>query len=239
MKVIGAGFGRTGTLSMKAALEQLGFGPCYHMVEVFEHPEDVAVWEAAAFGKPVDWHQIFDRYPSSVDWPACAFYEPLMQLYPDAKVLLTVRDSEKWYESVRETIYQRSRSGEGLRGVFMSIAFNVVSLIRPALKRQIRMIRKLIWEDTFDNRFEDKAWAISVYEQHNERVKQIVPADCLLVFDVKQGWEPLCAFLGVEVPKDTPFPHLNDRASFGSIGPLIGRRRNDRTHRKDESPAPV
>jgi sulfotransferase family protein len=217
VKVIGAGFGRTGTLSTKAALEQLGFGPCYHMVEVFSHPKHLAVWEAAAFGRPVDWHEIFDHYPASVDWPACAFYEPLMQLYPDAKVLLTVRDSDKWYESVRETIYRLSQRGKGLRGAAMNALFSVASLIRPSLKRQIRMVRKLIWEDTFNNRFEDRAYAIGVYEQHNERVKTSVPAHRLLVFDVKQGWEPLCTFMGIEVPKDTPFPHLNDRASFGRL----------------------
>ena len=217
MKVIGAGFGRTGTLSTKAALEQLGFGPCYHMVEVFSHADHAAVWEAAASGENVDWHGIFDHYPSSVDWPACSFYEPLMQLYPDAKVLLTVRDPDTWYEGVRETIYGLSHRAGGPLGAAKEALFSGVSLLRPSLKRQIRMVRKLIWEGTFHNRFEDRAYAIGVYEQHNERVKTIVPAHRLLVFDVKQGWEPLCAFLGVDVPKDTPFPHLNDRANFGRI----------------------
>ena len=110
LKIIGAGFGRTGTLSLKVALEELGFSPCYHMIEVFERPADIAVWEAAALGKPIDWKALFAGYQATVDWPACIFYKELMQVYPDAKVLLTVRNPENWYESANSTIFQmRSR----------------------------------------------------------------------------------------------------------------------------------
>ena len=105
LKVIGAGFGRTGTKSLKQALEDLGFGPCYHMVEAFAHPEHVPVWEAAAQGEPVEWEDIFRGYQSAVDWPAAAFYAQLMARYPDARVILTVRDPDRWYESVLNTLY--------------------------------------------------------------------------------------------------------------------------------------
>src|SRR5579884_3535914 len=106
LKIIGAGFGRTGTLSVKAALEELGFGPCYHMIEVFQHPDHLLQWEAATRGEAIDWRKLLEGYQAAVDWPACSFYKQLMEIYPDAKVLLTVRDPEKWYESVISTIYQ-------------------------------------------------------------------------------------------------------------------------------------
>lgn len=194
LKVIGAGFGRTGTLSLKNALEHLGFGPCYHMTELFSHPEADEQWAAIARGEPVDLNALFAGYQASVDWPACAVYRELMQLYPEAKVLLSVRDPEKWYESARNTIYHVAD--------------------RKLLSPHARMIDTLIWEGTFHGRFEDKDYAIAVFQRHNEEVKQLVPAAKLLVYDVKEGWEPLCAFLGVAVPVDTPFPHLNDREEF-------------------------
>jgi hypothetical protein len=197
LKVIGAGFGRTGTLSIKHALEELGFGPCYHMTELFDKPGVDAQWDAIVRGEPVDWNTVFKGYQATVDWPACTFYKELMQAYPDAKVLLTVRDPEKWYESVTNTIYRVSR-------------------LNPdhALTTHGRMVNALIWQGTFDNRLEDKDYAITVFLRHIEEVKQYAPAEKLLVYNVKEGWEPLCAFLEVEVPAGRPFPHDNDRASF-------------------------
>jgi len=109
IKVIGAGFGRNGTLSLKQALETLGFGKCYHMAEVFQHPEHVPVWRAAAHGKSVDWDAVFDGYQASVDWPSCSFWQEQMARYPDAKVVLSERDPERWYESVMNTIYPDPR----------------------------------------------------------------------------------------------------------------------------------
>jgi hypothetical protein len=105
MKVIGAGFGRTGTMSLKVALEELGFGPCYHMIELFEHPEHVERWEAAVGGEPVDWEELFSGYQVTVDWPGAAFYKELSERYPEARVILTVRDPERWYESAWNTIF--------------------------------------------------------------------------------------------------------------------------------------
>jgi Sulfotransferase domain len=200
MKLIGASFPRLGTLSTKAALEQLGLGPCYHFLTQFERPQDIDVWQAAAEGKPVDWTAFFADFQSAVDWPASRFYKQLMALYPDAKVLLNVRDPEAWYESMLKTVYPASRMG----------------LSAPAesiLGRMGRMIDTLSWQPLFHGRFEDKPYALSVFERHNQEVQDYVPADRLLVWDVKEGWEPLCRFLGVAVP-DTPFPHLHDTETF-------------------------
>lgn len=195
LKIIGAGFGRTGTLSTKNALEELGFRPCYHMTELFQRPDAAEQWQAIVAGTPADWDAVFTGYQATVDWPACTYYKELMQVYPEAKVLLSVRDPEKWYESVISTIYVTSRSN-------------------LAHSPHGRMINTLIWEETFDGKFEDKDYAIAVFHRHNEEVKQHVPPEKLLVYNVKEGWEPLCAFLGVEIPADTPFPMLNDRANF-------------------------
>ena len=194
MKVIGAGFGRTGTMSLKVALEELGIGPCYHMIEVFEHPEHVSLWEAAIRGEPLDWEKIFGSYQAAVDWPTAAFYNDLMKVYPHAKVLLTIRDPEKWYESTKNTLYP---TGDA-----------------PEPSPIMRMATKLVWEQTFDGNFEDRRYAIEVFKRHNEEVKKHVPPERLLVYEVKEGWKPLGEFLGVEIPEEKPFPHLNDTEAF-------------------------
>ena len=207
---IGAGFGRTGTMSVKVALEELGFGPCYHMTEVFANPEHVELWEAAARGEPFDWGEVFRDYRATVDWPGAAFYEELMERYPDAKVILTVRDPERWYESARDTIYAIQKTAT-------SPLFSLGALFVPRIKRMRRaalMAADLAWEGMFDGRFEDRRHAIEVFERWNEEVKERVPHDKLLVYEVHEGWVPLCEFLGVGVPKDKPFPHLNDAESF-------------------------
>lgn len=206
VKVIGAGFGRTGTLSVKAALEELGFAPCYHMREVFEHPDDAAVWKAAAEGEAVDWHSVLDRYQAAVDWPVCAFYKELMWAYPEAKVLLTVRDPERWYESAAATIHNVQRR--------FSRMPRVMRRFLPAITNVGQMISAVVWDGTFHGNFQDKDEAIAIFNRHNEEVQRYVPAKRLLVYTVKEGWEPLCAFLGVEVPANQPFPHLNDRENF-------------------------
>lgn len=209
MKVIGAGFGRTGTTSLQAALEQLGFGSCYHMTEVFKNPEHADVWLAAWRGEPVDWNGFLGDYESAVDWPACAFYRELMERYPDAKVLLSVRDPERWYESTRSTIYELSAVLPRSPIARAILALIFLAVFGAPVKR--RMSDEIIWEGTFDGRFEDRTYATQIFEQHNEEVKRRVPQDRLLVYEVKEGWGPLCEFLGVPEP-DEPFPRLNDAA---------------------------
>jgi hypothetical protein len=194
LEVIGAGFGRTGTMSLKVTLEELGFDPCYHMIELFEHPEHVKRWEAAVRGeKPVDWDEMFAGYRATVDWPGAAFYKELTQRYPEAKVILTVRDPDRWYESARNTI------------------FNLQGAASP---RAPRMAMELASKRGFDADVEDRERMIEAINRWNEEVKEFVPAQKLLVYEVKEGWEPLCDFLDVEAPKGKLFPHLNDSDSF-------------------------
>ncbi|MBA3950428.1 MAG: sulfotransferase family protein [Rubrobacter sp.] len=211
MRVIGAGFGRTGTMSLKAALEELGFGPCYHMTELFEHPEHAESWDAARRGEAVDWDGFLGEYDAAVDWPACMFYEELMEEYPDAKVLLSVRDPERWYESTRNTIYELSKIS--VISPLSRPTFRLVGLFVPAIGKVSRMNKKLIWDDTFDGRFEDRDHAEAVFESHNAEVRRKVPPEKLLVYEVKEGWGPLCDFLGVGAP-NKPFPRLNDTAEM-------------------------
>ena len=207
MKVIGAGFGRTGTTSLKAALETLGFGASYRLTEVFKHPEHVAFWEAARRGERVDWEGFFSGYGVAVDWPACTFYGEIMEAFPGAPVILTIRDPDRWYESVRSTIYGIRTLSAGRAP--MRLAFALAGLFAPGVTGIARLADEILWEGTFDGRFEDRSYAIETYKRHNSEVRRQVPPERLLVYDVKEGWAPLGDFLGVEVP-DQPFPHLND-----------------------------
>src|SRR5215210_7163900 len=210
MRVVGAGFGRTGTTSLKAALQELGFGPSYSLSEVFANPEHVGVWEAARrgpAGERVDWEGFLAGYGVAVDWPACSFYEELMEAFPEAFVILTVRDPAPWYESTRSTIHELRRLTTGPLPV--RAAFALAGLFVPGVAGTVRLADRLVWDDTFDGRFEDRARAMEIFERHNEAVGRQVPQERLLVVDVREGWAPLCDFLGVEVP-DEPFPRLNE-----------------------------
>ena len=213
LKIIGAGFGRTGTSSLQAALEQLGFAKCYHMTETMKNPSHAQFWADVFAQKEVDWDAFFVEYQSTVDWPGCTYYKELMEQYPDAKVLLSVRDPEHWYESTRKTIYP----------IRNSLLIKMIELFVPHMRMMNPVITGSIWQGTFDNRFEDKEYAIGVYNRHIEEVKAYVPAERLLVYNVKEGWGPLCRFLSVDVP-DIPFPHLNDRVIMQRAmrwGPVI------------------
>jgi hypothetical protein len=209
LTVIGAGLGRTGTLSLKTALEELGLGPCYHMQEAIQHPDHVPIWESAARGERVDWDRLFGGYRSTVDWPGAAFYEQLMEAYPEAKVILTVRDPDRWYDSARATIY-------GIGRAAASPVFWLLARAFPPVRRFLAlrpMIDAVVWQGAFDGRFEDRQYAIRTFHEWNRRVSERVPADRLLVYEVTEGWAPLCGFLGTPIP-DTPFPHLNDTETF-------------------------
>jgi hypothetical protein len=213
VKVIGAGFGRTGTASLKVALEELGFGPCYHMTEVFANPDHADFWRAAWRGEPVHWDGVLGSYAATVDWPACTFYGELMERHPDAKVLLSVRDPERWYESTRNTIYELSRLSTGSPLARLSFAILSLFVFGTFKTGQGPMTEEIVWQGTFDGRFEDKHHAIEVFNRHNQEVQRRVPQEQLLVYEAKEGWRPLCEFLGVEEPEE-PFPHLNDAAEM-------------------------
>ncbi|MFK3982201.1 sulfotransferase family protein [Micromonospora sp. NPDC050397] len=209
LEIIGAGFGRTGTMSTKEALELLGFGPCHHMTELFRQPASIAGWLRVAEGGPADWDSLYAGYRSTLDWPGAYFWRDLVATYPDARVLLTVRDPDRWYDSVASTIY-RPRSSDPST---LSPAVRRATEERPELLDQPRLAEKLVWQGTFGGRFADRAHAIGVYTAHLAEVRATVPAGRLLEFDPAQGWEPLCSWLGVD-PPDTPFPLLNTGESF-------------------------
>ena len=195
LQVIGAGFSRTGTLTLKAALEQLGFGPCYHMVEVFKNPQAAGWWVDAADGQP-DWTKVFAGYNACVDWPSATFYAQLARAYPDAKVILTERDPEAWFRSTQATIFPNATPP---------------ATDAPFDQMFVKVIARL-----FDSRMRDHDHVIDVFKRHNDTVRQTIPRQRLLVYDVTQGWEPLCRFLGVAVP-DTPLPVLNTTEDFGRM----------------------
>lgn len=209
LEVIGAGLGRTGTMSLKVALERLGFGPCYHMTEVFRNPDHVPLWRAATRGERVDWERVFGGYRSAVDYPEASFYREIMERYPEALVILTVRDPERWYGSARQTIYLGS---EFFDSPFVRLLSRVVPPLRN-VRSAVGMAEDLIWRRDFGGRFEDREFAMEVFRRHNEGVREHVPPERLLVYSVSEGWGPLCDFLGVPVP-DEPFPRLNDAAAF-------------------------
>ena len=200
LKIIGAGLGRTGTLTLKAALEQLGFGPCHHMVEVFARPEQRDFWNRAALGEAVDWEEALGPYRATVDWPSCHFWRQLAQLYPDAKVILTLRDPEKWWDSMNETILRAMSKWQAETNP------------DPAQIEANRFAERIIAEQTFAYDF-SRANVIVAFERHNEAVRQAIPPERLLVYQVSEGWEPLCAFLGVPVPAGA-FPRANSREEF-------------------------
>jgi len=212
LQVIGAGLARTGTMSMKAALTQLGFGRCYHMIDLLGNPQDVPYWEAASRGEAVDWESLFHDCKSTIDYPGCRYYKQYMELYPEAKVVLTVRNPETWYESTRDTVYS-----------VQSRVFDEDGNPRPggspfpgdpALQlRVMQLLRNDMWQGDYQGRFEDRDFVLDFWHDWVADVKASVPADRLLVFQVTEGWGPLCEFLDVPIP-DTPFPRLNDRQAF-------------------------
>ncbi|WP_020380120.1 sulfotransferase family protein [Nocardiopsis potens] len=199
--VIGAGFGRTGTTSLKRALELVGFGPVYHMKELYDRPERLAAWLAARDGRAPA-AAALAGYRAALGWPACAFLDGLLDAHPGAKVVLTTRDPDAWYDSAHRTLY-RSRfdeAGEPRR-------------LTGDTARVAEFAEDLIWRGAFGGRFTDRAHALSVLAAHERRVRESVPAGRLLVFRAEDGWGPLCAFLGVPVP-DAPYPRDNTAAGF-------------------------
>jgi len=209
MKLIGAGMPRTGTLTQKVALEMLGLGPCYHMVDVLADLDQAKLWQRALDGE-APWEQIFDGFNSTVDWPGGYFYRELMDVYPEAKVLLSVRDPQAWERSMRDTVWA-VRHGESLVRLLSSAQAHV----NPQWRGFLEMIDRLVWEGegTFASGHAEPQQLIDTMIRHNREVEENVPPVRLLVWSVEEGWEPLCKFLEVPVPQQ-PFPHVNDRTEF-------------------------
>ena len=191
LELIGAGFGRTGTESMKLALEQLGFGPCHHMKEVLADPEQLRIWRAIARGDPPDWEAAFAGYRAAVDWPSAFFWRELSNVFPKAKVILTVRSSESWHRSMSDTIFKVLAASTDPDSIGL----------------------KLIAERVFGGRFLNRDHAIAVYEKNNAEVQAAFDHHRLLIYRLGDGWEPLCRFLNKPLP-DIPFPRSNSTAEF-------------------------
>ena len=190
LEIIGAGFGRTGTESMKRALEILGYGPCYHMHEVMPHKERYASWISLYNGGPIpDWDKIFSGYRATVDWPAAHFWRELADCYPVAKIILTVRSSESWYASMENTILPIMRDPDETR------------------------LGRAIGLRIFGGQMREREAIIEVYERHTAEVQAAFGPDRLLTYELASGWEPLCRFLDVPVPA-SPFPRGNDADQF-------------------------
>ena len=202
LEIIGSGFGRTGTASMKLALEALGFGPCHHMEEVIGNPAQVPYWQAVAARKPVNWDEVFAGYRSQVDWPGAHVWRELAAAYPDAKVIHTVRPEEQWWNSFSATI-----------GALLSGFKDIPA--PPHVKAIVDATYEMICVQTMGGSL-DRESALAAYRRRTEDVRAAIPPERLLVFDVAQGWEPLCRFLGVPVP-DMPFPRVNSTEEFWEV----------------------
>lgn len=208
MKVLGVGFGRSGTMSLKQALEDLGAGPCLHMIDLIRNNDLIPPWYAAAIEGDVDFDRMYDGFESTIDWPGCTYWKQLIEYYPDAPVLLNYRDFDGWYKSVENTIVAVRKAS--MAGELKPDAS------RPAPPPELwQVIGKLIYEVDFEGNFEDRDWMRNMYEARIEEIKATVPAERLTVFKLEDndGWTSLAAMLGVDEP-DTPFPHLHDTNEF-------------------------
>ncbi len=205
MKVIGAGLPRTGTLSQKVALELLGFGPCYHMVNVLGDLPQAEKWARARDGAP-DWEDIFGEHQSTVDWPGGFFYRELLEAYPDAKIVLSTRDPEAWEKSMRDTVW-----GTYYGGSLICHLSEARRLVDPLWDEYISVMESLLWvgQGPFASGHAAPGQLAEGLTRYHEEVKRNVPEERLLVWSVTEGWEPLCEFLDVDVP-DAPFPRLNE-----------------------------
>jgi len=198
LKVVGSGLGRTGTKSMQSALNILGFGPCHHMVEVFAHPESMALWIEAGAGRP-HWDALFKDYVSMVDYPGAAYWREIAAHYPDAKVLHTQRDPDAWFDSTQATIFAPGSMALGAEGPLAAFFGALMSRVAGTSRERIH----------------DRAFMTDYFRRNSEAVKATIPPERLLIYETGEGWERLCAFLGVPVP-EASFPSENSSADFAA-----------------------
>ena len=211
--VIGSGVGRTGTHSLKLALEQLGFGKCFHMAELFQHPEKIIHFKKADKDEAVDWDKLFEGYKSAVDYPVARYYKQLIAAYPQAKIIHTIRDADSWYQSAMETIFWASKpSPSRIFSLLLRMPFN--STVRKRLP--VLQYTGSMMDNIFGKNLKDKQEVIRRYNAINEETLNYIPKDRSLVYEVKSGWEPLCNFLNIPVPS-TPFPRSNTREDFKTM----------------------
>jgi hypothetical protein len=218
IKIIGAGMPRTGTNTLKQSLEQLGYKHVYHMKELLVNPDKLHYWKTLDETGDTDWDALYEGYDGTVDFPGYPWYKEHMKQYPDAKVILTVRDFEDWYKSVDSTVF---RAGPQTPGEKIKMLGKL--LFNPRIRKVVKCIKwfkKCFFAERLHGKFEDKEFAQKFWEDHLAEVKATVPADKLLVYDVRDGWGPLCTFLGVPEPAE-PLPHLNKKENFMAMLPKL------------------
>jgi hypothetical protein len=198
LQIIGSGFGRTGTMSTKIALEQLGFGPCHHMVEVMGNPAQPSHWAAHAAGEEVDWAEVFAGYNAQVDFPGASVWHELSIAFPDAKVIHTERPEDDWWTSYSTTINKFWLHGKSLD-------------LPPPIAAIFETMDEILVQRLFGGT--DRESALAAYRRNNQKVRDTIAADRLLIFTPSDGWAPLCAFLGVPAPA-SDFPRSNARDEF-------------------------
>lgn len=211
LKVIGAGGPRTGTASLHDALEILGFGKCYHMQHLFNHPDEVKYWIELFETGTTDFDRMFEGFQSTVDFPGYLMYKTFLKQYPDAKVILSNRDPEEWYESAINTVYAVTPQTFGQKLAMMKKM--IVSKRFRKISRAFMLVEKYLWKEFYEGRFKDKEFALKKYRDFNQEIIDTVPADQLLLFNIADGWQPLCEFLEVPIP-EAEFPNKNRRKEF-------------------------
>jgi hypothetical protein len=204
LKILGAGFGRTGTNSLRVALGYLGYNTCYHMFEVKENPEHVHFWNQAYVEDNADWECFFKSYHAAVDWPAAAFWKQITSAFPQVKIIVTVRDPDEWYESVSQTIFKTMTHWEHFKNI--------------ETQRRLKMAKRIILDGIFSGQYGDKAHCLAIYQHHIEKVRETIPPGKFLEYNVSEGWDTLCEFLNKDSP-DISFPHTNTRESFFKYAP--------------------
>lgn len=218
LKVIGAGLPRTGTNTLKESLEKLGLRHVYHMKELLVNPDKLYLWKQLDETGDTNWDALYEGYDGTVDFPGYPWYKEHMKRYPDAKVILTVRDFESWYKSVDSTVF---RAGPQTPGEKLKMLTKLLFSARARkVVRVIKWFKKVFFAERLQGKFGDKVFVQKFWEDHLAEVKASVPKEKLLVYDVREGWGPLCAFLGVPEPAE-PLPHLNKKENFKAMLPKL------------------
>lgn len=210
--VIGAGLSRTGTTTLRKVIEDLGFGPCYNSTELFVRPRGIEFWEALERREDVDFEAFFSDYNSIIGFPGYIFHQDLKARYPEAKVILSHRDPKEWYDDISSTVFESESSHVNKQ--YAREASSIDPYLGDCIDRIHALQVRMLEEDYFEGRFSEKDYAVNRYSEWNDEIKEMYGEDELLVYQVTEGWEPVCDFLGVPVPVDEPFPHLNHPDKF-------------------------
>lgn len=214
IKIIGAGFPRTGTNTLRESLEMLGYKKAYHMKQLLVHPENLHYWTTLKNTGTTNWEKLYNGYEATVDFPCYPWYKEHMKQYPDAKIILSIRPFDKWHESVYSTIWQSANPSESQKSEMAKKLHNNPKL--QSVMKCVGFVKEMIMDNHFQGKFLDKVFAEKIFNKHIDDVKAYVPTEKLLVYEVTEGWAPLCKFLNVSEP-DEPLPHTNKKEDFKAM----------------------